>query len=139
MDRLYDILKIKSINESAELLANTNYIANTWAKPYIATLYEKDIIYEIPGYEDLNDNITRIEAMDLLSKLLKEVENVEIVNLDEFKDSKEIKKYEELLKEDVEIANIIKGYDDKTLRPNKNMTRIEALTLIINGLEKLGW
>ncbi len=77
--------------------------------------------------------------MDLLSKLLKEVENVEIVNLDEFKDSKEIKKYEELLKEDVEIANIIKGYDDKTLRPNKNMTRIEALTLIINGLEKLGW
>ena len=136
---LYNILNIKSIDESIKVLDETSYISNNWAKPYIASLHEKEIIREVPGYENLNDNITRIEAMDILSKLLKEVEDVEVINLNEFKDFKEVKRYENLLKNNIEIANIVKGYDDKTLRPNNSMTRVEALILIINSLEQLGW
>ncbi len=136
---IYNILESNSLSEAEKILSSTNYIANDWAKPYIATLYENGLIHEIKGYEDLNDNITRIEAMGLLTKLIKEVEAVDTVNLDNFSDSKEIEKYEKLIKNDIEIANIVNGYNDKTLRPNNNMTRIEALTLVINTLEKLGW
>ena len=57
----------------------------------------------------------------------------------EFKDVQEIERYEDLSGEKVEIADIISGYEDGTLKPNNNLTRAEAITLIINALEKLGW
>ena len=136
---LYEIVKLKSTDDAEKILFSTDYEVLDWAKPYIAALYEKNIIKEIEGRTKLDDSITRIEAIDALSKLLREVEDIDNIDLNKFKDSKEIREYEKLIGENVQIANVVKGYQDQTLRPNDNMTRIEALTLIINALEKLGW
>jgi len=136
---LYDVLELKPLDEADEILSSTNYDVDNWAKPYTAALYEKGVVKELKGQTDLKSDITRIEAMDLMTKLLKGVENIETVDLNKFKDAAQIEKYEKLSGEKVEIANIVEGYDDKTLRPNDNMTRIEALKLIINSLEKLDW
>jgi hypothetical protein len=136
---LYNTLNLKSLNESKKILNNTKYEVADWAKPYAATLYEKGIIKEIDGQTNLQKDISRIEAMDITSKLLKEVEKVNTVDLNKFKDVQEIERYEDLSGEKVEIADIISGYEDGRLRPNNSLTRAEAITLIINALEKLGW
>ena len=136
---LYSTLDLKSPNEAEKILSNTEYKVADWAKPYVASLHEKGVIKEIEGYTDLRANITRIEAMDALSKLLNKVENVDEIDLNKFKDVQEIEKYEKLSREELNIADIISGYEDGTLKPNENLTRAEAITLIINALEKLGW
>ena len=136
---LYSTLDLKSPNEAEKILSNTEYKVADWAKPYAASLHEKGVIKEIDGYTDLRENITRVEAMAALSKLLNKVENVDNIDLNKFKDVQEIERYEDLSGEKVEIADIISGYEDGRLRPNNSLTRAEAITLIINALEKLGW
>ncbi|WP_312907883.1 S-layer homology domain-containing protein [Tissierella praeacuta] len=136
---LYNVLDLKQMEDAERVLAPTKYEVPNWAKPYTASLYEKGIIKETEGHTDLSKEITRIEGMNILSKLLKQVEDVESIDISKFKDSKEIKEYERIVGENVELADVVKGYQDKTLRPNNNMTRAEALTIIINALEKLGW
>ncbi|MGJ0847770.1 S-layer homology domain-containing protein [Tissierella praeacuta] len=136
---LYNVLDLKQMEDAERVLAPTKYEVPNWAKPYTASLYEKGIIKETEGHTDLSKEITRIEGMNILSKLLKQVEDVDSIDISKFKDSKEIKEYERIVGENVELADVVKGYQDKTLRPNNKMTRAEALTIIINALEKLGW
>ena len=111
------------------ILPHINYSeGEQWYKPYVETLYKKGLLEE---QSNLDQEIQRIEAMDILTKLVKEVEDVKLVDCSKFADMKNYP--------NIEIANIIKGYDDGTLRPTKHLTRAEALTLIINSLETLGW
>ncbi|NLD45665.1 MAG: hypothetical protein GX660_00505, partial [Clostridiaceae bacterium] len=111
-------------------------ISNHWAKDFINDLLSKNII---SGYQDgtikPDQNITRAELTVIVAKAmgLKPAENP----VPDFQDKDSIPTwavgYIALAKE----KGIVLGYEDKTFRPDKNCTRQEAVTIIMNAF-KLG-
>ena len=102
-----------------------------WYKPYLKEYENKKIIDKMFNKGETREEINRFEVAELLTTMLERVEEVDYINLKEYKDTANL--------DNVKIANIIDGYGDKTLRLNNKITRAEAITLIINALEKLGW
>ena len=111
-------------------------ISNHWAKDLMEDLISKNIL---SGYEDgtvrPDNNISRAELTTLVVRAmgLKPSENPVL----DFADKDSIPSwaagYIALAKEN----GIISGYEDKTIRADKNCTREEAVTIIMNAF-KLG-
>lgn len=88
----------------------------------------------ISGYEDgtirPEDNITREEATTIIYRILdKDYRNSILTNTSSFKDVEKDRWSVEYIGT-VEKGNIIKGYPDKTFRPDDNITRGETATII---------
>jgi len=100
-----------------------------WAKGYIQTAVDLGIIH---GYEDNtirpNNKITRAEMVVVLVNAFKlsRIGNVEI----SFTDSQAIPGWAMECVEKAYSNGIIKGYEDKSFMPGKNITRAEAFTMI---------
>lgn len=100
-----------------------------WAKPYIAAMFAMGLITGKQDGENLNfaprDKLTRAEAMTILGRTVEKIE--EKVN---FADADEIPKWAESHIMTLVSMGIVNGYEDNTIRPNNNVTRAEAVTLI---------
>ena len=110
----------------------TGVISGDWYAPYQSALYAGGFIEALEEKIVMNGGITRLDAMVLLTKLLQaSEENVPVRDSYEFADMSHIP--------NVQISSTIAGYPDGTLQPEGTLTRIEALTLIIQALDSMGW
>ncbi|WAM31244.1 endo-1,4-beta-xylanase [Caldicellulosiruptor naganoensis] len=105
-----------------------------WAAQAIKALLDNEVITEV---DDANRPLTRIEAVAIIMKLL-EQSGVDI-------EPKELE-FTDLLEQssiDVEYLakayslGIVKGYPDKTFRPQNTITRAEFIALIMRALDVL--
>ena len=111
-------------------------ISNHWAKDFINDLISKNIL---SGYQDgtikPDKNISRAELTTIVAKAmgLKPVENPVL----DFADKANIPSWAAGYIAVAKEKGIVLGYNDKTFGPNKNCTRQEAVTIIMNAF-KLG-
>ncbi|TAH59625.1 MAG: hypothetical protein EWM50_07740, partial [Gottschalkiaceae bacterium] len=101
-----------------------------WYIPYLQEFHNAGIIDKEFSKEQADEKVTRLEALELLTKMLNRVENVDTLDLSKFNDVDNV---------NVRIASVVDGFPDGTLRLNNNLSRIEVITIIVNVLEELGW
>jgi hypothetical protein len=105
-----------------------------WAKGYIQAVSENGIIM---GYNDNtfrpNNKLTRKEMVVIILRTLgyKDLKQMPL----DFKDSSSIPDWAAGYVAKAVELDIVKGYQDGSFKPDRNITRAEAFTIIIKGLE----
>lgn len=104
-----------------------------WAADYVKAACEYGIISgksEVSGvYFAPNEYITRAEAATIISRMLPSKLAAKTVS---YKDSTSIPDWALKPIKVLNTANLIKGYDDNTIKPQNNVTRAEAATMLYN-------
>jgi hypothetical protein len=88
----------------------------------------------ISGYDNSfspNSPITRQDAAVIVAKAF-ELSGLDITKAQTFKDKNDIKDYANNSISALVLKGYLKGYEDNTVRPLKNLTRAETVTLIYN-------
>lgn len=115
-------------------------IFDHWAAPYYIYLNNNGLLMNGSSIDAIDENITRLEMAVILSNV--SLKN-ELVNIEknykptEMKDIKSLKTRYQLAIEETVNVGLIKGYEDKTFRPDGNMTRAEAATVIKRLIDRL--
>jgi len=106
-----------------------------WAKSHIYAATDQNLIV---GYEDRNFHadrpITRVEMTSIIARAFaEESTTVEL----EYKDVDQIPAwgYEAVAK--ATVAGLVQGKPGKQFAPNDQATRVEAVVMILNGLDKI--
>ena len=103
-----------------------------WMLPYAKAMTELGIINGIDGKFKPNEPLTRAQAVTIIGRSMTEEEDtVEIAA----NDINEIPDWAYSHFEKLITYDIIHGYEDNTLRPNRNVTRAEAAAIIYNMLK----
>ncbi len=128
----YRLLTDESRNN---LLSDTNTFTDImperWSNRAISTLYNAGIIKGYPdGTFKPSDPISRAEFATIAAKF----DKLELNNTSKFTDI--FGHWAEKYITSSEIKGWIKGYPDMTFKPEKDITRAEAMTLINNVLER---
>ena len=109
--------------------ADNNKIAD-WSRPYVAAMYDSGIINGKQAGDVVNfapgDTITRAEAITILGRTLDDAAESEFA----FADNDLIPVWAGEFVGKMYGLGYISGYEDNTIRPDKNMTRAEAVTLL---------
>ena len=120
-------------------------IVNEWYFKYIAAAVKCGIISGIePDLFGVGTNITREQAAVILSRIeeykkslqLADEEKAEenavetVENTEYYADSDEISDYAKAAVNDFSERGIIKGFDDKTVKPKGLITRVEAAVIL---------
>jgi len=117
--------------ENVKLSFDDRSVIPKWASPHIAAMYARGIIM---GKEtksgvifDPNAKITRAEAMTIIARTLPE--RIRSQKL-EFEDTDNVPSwaYESIGK--LLSLNVISGYEDNTIRPDKKITKAEGIKLL---------
>ncbi|MEW6214640.1 MAG: Ig-like domain-containing protein [Nitrospirota bacterium] len=134
--KLYDVLQ-PITNEQIDSVIAQNFRDQIpeWAKQPVATAVKNGLIK--PGVFEGNKPISRIEAAMILNEAYK-LANLKVEQATSkvaFKDADQVPEWA------IEAVNrgILGGYDDETLKPHKELTRAESLSLILRLLQKNGW
>lgn len=107
-------------------------IENHWAAEKIISLVNAGIVNGYPdGTIKPNAKITRAEVVTILVKALEP--DIDGSLKTSFADSDQIPEWSSKFVSYAVANNIIKGYDDNTFKPNKNMTRSEMAVVIIKA------
>lgn len=107
----------------------------SWAKGYVQTAVDKGII---KGYDDntfkASNKLTRVEivVMALRAFGISEAIGTPVLN---FKDAKKIPNWAKRYVSRAMEIGVVKGYNDYTFRPDKNVTRAEAFSIIAKCIE----
>lgn len=122
------------ISKSQVLNLSDKQLVQVWAKPFIITAIDGGVI---KGYEDgsfrPNNKITRCEMIVMVLKAFGIEQSFESAMT--FSDSNTIPEWSKrFVKKGVDLE-IIKGYNDNTFGPNKEITRAEAATIIAKCME----
>jgi len=99
-----------------------------WAAPYIATAVKHGLL---TGYSDgrvaANDNITREQMLTILARAMKwEIKDGEL----NFTDNADISEWSKPAIAYAVQLGVMNGYDDGSVRPKANITRIEVFALV---------
>ncbi|HQC70803.1 MAG TPA: S-layer homology domain-containing protein [Sedimentibacter sp.] len=118
-----------------QLLSNTNPFTDVesgrWSNRAISTLYNADIISGYPdGTFRPSDPITRAEFATIAAKF----DDLDLGNSSKFSDI--FGHWAEKYITSAENKGWINGYPDMTFKPEQDITRAEAMTLINNVLER---
>lgn len=104
-----------------------------WATGYVKAMSENGIISgKSDGGKVLfapNDNITRAEAASIMARTIKD--NIKIREAD-YVDAADIPEWARKNMRIMAANGFIGGYPDKTVKPNGNVTRAEAASMIYN-------
>lgn len=129
------------------LKLNTNNTYNSSFKDvYVDSWYAKQIQCGLDNgfispdeYFRPNDNIKRSEAMKILigAYLINHDKVNVIINTDSFSDSSDIPEWSKESIEQGLSMGIVKGYDDASFKPSKNLTRAEAATILSKIIDVL--
>ncbi len=114
--------------------------ALNWYDVYMNYALSSGFLTNEIGYGNPNDFITRKEMIIILGKVAKANHLIDYKKLTDapFKDIKNV-----FEKDEIEFVNysysseLIKGYEDGTFQPAKNMTRAEVATVIYNFVKKV--
>ncbi|RXE59077.1 Ig-like domain-containing protein [Acetivibrio mesophilus] len=125
------------VSDSIELTCSDKDSVPAWAKAYIATAMHKGVI---KGYEDgsfrPSNRLTRQETVVLVLRAFG-IEEAQDKTLT-FADSEKIPAWSRgYVKKAVELG-IIKGYNDNTFGPQKEITRAEVATIISKCMQLKG-
>ncbi len=138
----FSTLLARTLDENIASSNQTNIFKNIkghWAEKNILYLVSENIVeeedYKKKHFEP-NDPITRLEMVKMLVRALgTECHSSDCTyNLD-FTDISSLKKEDKLYLCIGEKYSIIKGYADKTVKPNDNATRGEAFEMIVKQQE----
>lgn len=126
--------EIENIDENP--FADWNEVSE-WAKKYLYQAFKNEIVLgEKISETEYNcnpkKNITRAEAMVIISRLLDIEETID--NL-EFLDENEIPQWAITEVKQLTSLKILNGYEDNTIRVNNNITRGETAVIIYRFLE----
>lgn len=119
-----------------ELTFADNDAISDWSRPYVAAMYDSQVINGKASGEEVNfapkDTITRAEAITILGRTIEDISEYEIT----FADFEEIPEWarENVIK--MTGLGYVSGYEDDTIRPNNFVTRAEAVTLLYKMLKK---
>lgn len=100
-----------------------------WMTGYAKAMTGMGIINGIDGAFAPNDPLTRAQAVTMLGRVLPEEDNLNEINS---ADKDKIPDWSYAYFKKLITNNVIKGYEDNTLRPYRNVTRAEAATIIYN-------
>lgn len=108
-----------------------------WAKPYVFTMANKDIILGKKGLEGKVSfspkvTLTRAEAITILSRVL----NLENISDSEFADDADIPDWAKEAIYMMHKNGFVNGYPDNSIRPMANVTRAEAAAMIYNIISR---
>lgn len=126
--------KFASMQETKKEAAKINFkdIATHWAKTYIEDISSRGIIN---GYPDGNykpdNNISRAELVKIAVKMFG-LKVADKITENPFKDVPASEWYGPYIKVALD-SKIVKGYDEGTFRPNHNVTRVEALKILLEA------
>lgn len=116
---------------SAPELPPLTDITGHWAEKSIQTLYEKGVV---SGYGDglfgPNDVVTRAQVMKMALGAFAETDAT--TNVSNFTDVNSTDWFDTYVATGTAIG-IVNGYDDGTFKPNKTVTRAEALKIILEA------
>ncbi len=136
---LYPTITFKSDQENSMILeahySDADEIAG-WARPFIASMTDAELVRGKGDRFAPQDEMTRIEAAVLISDALRDIPDFGIpANLEAFTD------YESIPSWAIgEVAQgTVSGYPDGSLRPNQPINRAESLSLLLKLLKGLGW
>lgn len=119
-----------SMYEDFSLNFGDNHVIADWSRPYIAAMYDSGIINGKQIGNVVNfapkDTITRAEAITILGRTLEGVTEVDV----SFADNAQIPVWAMEFVGKMCGLGYISGYEDNTIRPNNNVTRAEAVTLL---------
>lgn len=102
-----------------------------WMVPYAKAMTELGIINGIDGSFKPNEPLTRAQAVTIIGRSLPEEEVLQELKA---ADKKEIPDWAYPYFEKLVTLDIIHGYEDNTLRPNRNVTRAEAAAIMTKYL-----
>lgn len=126
----YMNIDINQYND-VKLPYNDANIISGWMTGYAKAMTKLGIINGIDGNFKPYDSLTRAQAVTILGRILplsaKEY-NINAV------DENDIPQWADEHFKKLVTNNIIKGYEDNTLRPNQNVTRAEAAMIIYNTM-----
>ncbi|KAB3535629.1 S-layer homology domain-containing protein [Alkaliphilus pronyensis] len=126
-----EFIKMLAVITTGEDVGISN--SGHWARSYESVAIEKG--YILKSYENLDKPVTREEIAIMVSRAMDEVPS----NLEDMKSY-----FTDLNRVDVEIKNhiakvaglgIIKGYNDKSFKPERQATRAEVSTILIRILD----
>lgn len=132
---LAGLILSSSLASSVSLAATDfNDIDSHWGKSYVLRLNSRKII---DGYEDgsfrPDNKITREEVSKIISGYLNEPDGSVVSQVTDIENRWSTDYVKNLLS-----LGLLNGYQDKTFRPEGNMTRAEAARLIYKVVEKQG-
>lgn len=108
----------------------------SWARQGVAGLVDGGIIEGRNNTFCSKVPITRIEAFVMVSKAINQLPKYDKAELDVFVDMADIPDWAQ----GAVVDNIVSGYPDGTLRPNEDISRAEALTILLRLFaDGLGW
>lgn len=97
-----------------------------WAAEAVAATAKAGLVEGRNGKFMADTPITRIEAAVMVSKAYKTVPGYKTMDLSKFKDAEDIPDWAKVGLAD----DVMQGYSDGTLRPNEEINRAEALTVL---------
>ena len=107
-----------------------------WAKPYVSAMAYNGIINGKSNGGKVNfaptATLTRAEAITILGRVI----GGEAGEMPDFADSKDIPEWAKDYVAIMTSGGFVSGYDDNTIKPNKNVTRAEAVTMLYNIMNK---
>ncbi|WP_066426383.1 S-layer homology domain-containing protein [Anabaena sp. 4-3] len=118
-------------------LANTKFIdlAGHWAGAFVEALVNKGIISGFPdGTFAPNSPITRAQYAALIAKTFNLPANNQLT---QFKDVKSNFWAASAIKQAAQMG-FISGFPDGTFRPGQNLTKVQAIVSVVNGLKLTG-
>ena len=123
----------KGVNNNKAIF---NDITNHWAKNYIEALYRKGIV---KGRDDgvfaPDLPVTRAEFIKIALKAIEaDIENPDDITKAPFRDSSLDEWFTPYVKKAKEIG-LVSGYKDNTFRPQKLITRAEAIKILISAFK----
>lgn len=125
-----------TLSKNTDLSCRDKNLVPEWAKTYVRTAMDEGII---KGYEDNtfrpNNKLTRNEMAVIAMKAFGygEATNQQL----KFKDANSIPSWAKgYVAKAIELG-IIKGYDDNTFKPNKTITRAEAVAMIARCIDSV--
>lgn len=126
----YDVNAYEAV--SLDAFADASDIPS-WASAQIKAVYKNGLINGKDNngrvYFEPNTQITRAEAITILSRILPE--NMGEDKL-QYKDSSSIPSWATEAFKRLNTARLISGYDDNTIKPQNSVTRAEAVTMLYN-------
>ncbi|MGE5417066.1 MAG: Calx-beta domain-containing protein [Acidobacteriota bacterium] len=119
------------VDSKAAIALKDQQTIPAWARPYIAAAIKAGILPTVWGNK-LNGNtpVSRVEAAYMLAKALKIKVNAKSAVV--FKDK--IPVWAAPYVVSITQKGLLKGYSDKTFKPNKQITRAEACVILYNAL-----
>lgn len=128
----FKLLMVSAYGE--EGITSSGDVSSHWAMPYYNVAEYNGLLMDGTSSENLNDSITRLEmavvlakttfAQNIMKSISGEIEPVEFIDIDNLSEENQ------LYINHVADLGLINGYEDKSFKPNNNMTRAEVATVI---------